>query len=193
MNKKYQIIYADPPWNYTVFKSLHGGRAQNQQYKTMRSVDIYNLPVSSISADDATLFLWATYPMLPEALYTLKAWGFEYKTVAFTWVKTNKKSGTPFFGMGQWTRTNAEICLLGVKGNPKRCDASVAQVVMSPIEEHSKKPGEVRDRIVRLMGDVPRVELFARQESGGWDNWGNELAQDVELTPQTVFGEKTNG
>ena len=183
-NKKYQIIYADPPWNYAVFKSIHGGRLENQHYQAMRITDIYEIPINEISDVNCILFLWVTYPMLKEGLYCVRAWGFDYKTVAFTWVKLNKKSLTPFFGMGQWTRNNAEICLLGIKGNIKRQDASVSQIIMTTISEHSKKPLEIRNRIVQLMGDLPRIELFARppkdrlfedESYKGWDLWGNEV------------------
>ena len=125
--------------------------------------------------------MWVTMPKLNECFEVIKAWGFEYKTVAFTWVKLNKKSGTPFMGMGRWTRANAEVCLLATKGNPKRINAGVHSVVMTPIEAHSKKPDEVRDRILKLIGDLPRVELFARQKVDGWDSWGNEINSDIEL------------
>ena len=84
--------------------------------------------------------------------------------------------------MGHWTRANAEICLLAVRGHPKRQAKDVHQVIISHVEEHSKKPDEVRERIERLMGDVPRIELFARQKADGWDVWGNEVINDVELT-----------
>ena len=179
--KKYQIIYADPPWNYTTFSSGHGGRQTNQHYKTMRMVDIYDMPVKKISEDNAFLFLWAVPSLLPEALHTMSCWGFDYKTIAFTWVKLNTKSGTPFFGMGQWTRTNSEICLIGLRGKPERKSAAVSQVIMSAIEEHSKKPDEARKRIVELCGDIPRIELFARQRVEGWDAWGNEIEESPVL------------
>ena len=110
-------------------------------------------------------------PCLCEALEVLTAWGFSYKTVAFVWVKQNRKNDDLFTGMGYWTRANAEICILATKGHPKRVDAGVRQVILSHIEEHSKKPDEARERIVRLMGDLPRVELFARQSPEGWDVW----------------------
>src|SRR5208282_4912750 len=104
-----------------------------------------------------------------------------YKTVAFVWVKTNKKADSDFFGMGNWTRANAEIVLLGVKGKPKRVSASIRQVLRSPIMRHSQKPDEIRTRIVDLMGDVPRVELFAREKASGWDSWGNEIESDLKI------------
>lgn len=114
---------------------------------------------------------------MQEAFEVLKAWGFTYKTVAFVWVKQNKVSDSLFWGMGYWTRANAEICLIATKGTPKRKSRSVHQVILSHIEEHSKKPDEVRKRIVELCGDVPRIELFARQAAEGWDCWGNEAPE----------------
>lgn len=105
----------------------------------------------------------------------MQEWGFIYKTCGFTWIKKNRKSDSLFWGLGYWTRANAELCLIGTKGNPKRVSKSVHQVIMSPIREHSRKPDEARKRIVELMGDIPRIELFARQEFEGWDCWGNEV------------------
>ena len=121
------------------------------------------------------LFLWATFPQLPEALRLIKAWGFTYKSVAFVWLKKNRKSEGWFYGLGFWTRGNAEVCLLATRGHPKRQAANVHQFIISPIQEHSRKPEEAREKIVALMGDVPRVELFARQSPPGWDVWGNEV------------------
>lgn len=113
----------------------------------------------------------------------MDAWGFCYKSVAFVWGKLNRKAPTLFTGMGYWTRANAEICLLATRGHPKRHNAGVHQVILSHIEEHSKKPEEARSRIVRLMGDVPRIELFARSRAPGWDVWGNEAADSIEGWP----------
>ena len=125
--------------------------------------------------------MWATFPQLKEALQLIKAWGFTYKTVAFVWLKTNKKALTWFYGLGFWTRGNAEICLLATKGHPKRQAKNIHQLIISPIEEHSKKPEEARKKIVALMGDLPRIELFARKESPGWDIWGNEVKSNITL------------
>lgn len=173
--KKYNIIYADPPWQYkTSATSTLDGLAQSH-YPTMCASDIRALPVNEIAAENSILFLWATYPKLKEALTVVNAWGFEYKTVAFTWIKLNKNNKDPFLGLGFWTRSNAEICLLGIRGFFTRKDAGVKQLIFSPIEEHSKKPDEARQRIVQLCGDLPRIELFARQAVDGWDCWGNEV------------------
>ncbi len=177
--KKYNVILADPPWSFRAWSSKGMGRSAEQHYPTMRLEDIKALPVSDLAAGDCVLFLWATFPMLKEALEVIDTWGFTYKTVAFTWVKENRKSPGLFWGLGYWTRANAEVCLLATRGSPKRQSAAVHQVILSPVERHSKKPDAVRERIVALMGDVTRVELFARQETPGWDVWGNE----VECSP----------
>jgi len=178
--KKYKIIYADPPWSYTD-KAAAGSRGASFKYDVLDTMGISLLPISDLAADDSVCFMWATMPMLPDAFEVMKAWGFKYKTVAFVWVKTNKKADSDFFGMGNWTRANAEIVLLGVKGKPKRVSASIRQVLRSPIMRHSQKPDEIRTRIVDLMGDVPRVELFAREKASGWDSWGNEIESDLKI------------
>ena len=152
----------------------------------MTDEDIYNLPVQDITGDDAVLVLWATFPKIIEALKTIKAWGFEYKTCAFVWIKQNRKAESLFFGLGYWTRGNAEICLLAVKGKPKRVSAKVFQIIMSKIRAHSQKPDEVRERIVELMGDLPRIELFAREKTKGWDVWGNEVDSDITLEKEEI-------
>ena len=174
--KKYPIIYADPPWRYSAKKVQ--GAAENH-YPTMSIDELCALPVAELAAKDSALFMWATFPQLPEALRLIRAWGFTYKSVAFVWLKKNRKSDSWFYGLGFWTRANAEICLLATKGHPKRQTADIHQFIISPIEAHSKKPDETRDRIVALMGDLPRVELFARQTSPGWDVWGNEVEPTI--------------
>lgn len=147
------------------------------------------LPVETLAEKDCLLFLWATFPQLPETLRLIQAWGFTFKTVAFVWLKLNKKSPTWFYGLGYWTRGNAEICLLAKRGKPKRRSAGVHQFIISPVEEHSKKPDVTRDKIIELAGDLTRVELFARQKTPGWDVWGNEVDRDLSLTPQETVSE----
>lgn len=147
---KYQIIYADPAWSYRD-KALSGDRGAGCKYDVMSIEDIKDLPVAKVADDNCVLFMWVTMPMLEEAFDVMRAWGFEYKTCAFTWIKQNKKADSLFWGMGNWTRANAELCLLGIKGKPKREDAGVHSVIMSHIEEHSKKPAETRERIVKLL------------------------------------------
>ncbi|MCM1438737.1 MAG: MT-A70 family methyltransferase [Roseburia sp.] len=175
-DKKYSIIYADPPWSFKTYSDKGKGRSAERHYPTMSKEDIQRLPIKSIAAKDSVLFLWVTAPCLIEGIELITAWGFTYKTVAFTWVKQNKKSDGIFTGMGYYTRANAEYCLLATKGKVlERKSHSVSSVVLSHRERHSKKPDEVRDRIVKLFGDIPRIELFAREQADGWDAWGNEL------------------
>jgi len=147
----------------------------------MSADEICSLPVDDIAAENSVLFLWTTFPNLQESFRVIEAWGYKYSTAAFVWVKRNKKAMSWFMGLGYWTRANAEICLLATKGKPKRISKSVRQVIDSPIEHHSKKPDETRERIVELMGDLPRIELFARQKTDGWDVWGNEVESDIKL------------
>ncbi len=178
--KKYQIIYADPPWSYSD-QGCQGTMANH--YKGMKLEDIKKLSVRGISDENCILFLWATYPMLKEALDVIGAWGFKYKTIAFQWIKLNKKNGKPFYGLGRWTRGNTECCLLATKGKPKRISNSVFQLIQQSITKHSEKPQEARDKILQLMGDLPRLELFARQKIKGWDAIGNEIdGQDIRIT-----------
>ena len=168
---KYNVIYADPPWAYWD----RGDRSQSQHYDTMDYKEIMNLPVANISAENCILFMWATFPALEEALEVIKKWGFRYSTIGFVWVKS-KKDGTGFaFGLGSWTRANVEICLIGIKGVIERKDKGVSQLIYLPAEEHSKKPDVVREKIVQLVGDLPRIELFARSKTEGWEVYGKEV------------------
>lgn len=176
--KQYSIIYADPPWAYRDKRDKHprlcGGALVH--YPTMTLEQIKELPVSGIAAANAMLFLWATFPNLNEALSVFPAWGFTYKTLGFSWIKTNKNNGRPFFGIDWYTKSNCEVCLIGVRGRPTKASNSVSSVIIAPREEHSRKPLVVRERIVEFCGDLPRIELFARQSAVGWDSWGNEVA-----------------
>lgn len=176
MGKKYNIIYADPPWKFQAY-SQKGSlqKSADCHYSCMQLEDIQNLPVSEIAASDCVLFLWVTFPLLQEGLDTLRQWGFLYKTCAFNWVKRNKRAESWFMGLGYWTRSCSEICLLGTKGKPKRISKSVPQICDARIMEHSRKPDEIRERIVELCGDLPRIELFARRQYEGWDCLGNEI------------------
>ena len=178
--KKYNIIYADPPWNYKD-KALAGNRGAGCKYNVMSTEDTKKLPVNELAAEDCMLFIWVTMPKLNEVFDLIEHWGFTYKTCGFNWVKRNKRANTWFMGMGNWTRANSELCLLATKGKPKRVSASVLSVIDTPIEEHSKKPAIIREKIVELCGDLPRVELFARQKTEGWDVWGNEVESNIEL------------
>jgi N6-adenosine-specific RNA methylase IME4 len=179
-NKTYDVIYADPAWKFSSAKYQDsnrgfGNRVENF-YPTMTAKEICDLPVKEISNDNSILFLWTTDSHLLEALDVIKAWGFKYKTIGFTWVK-QYKSGSYCYNFGAYTLKSTEICLVGLKGKLKNIKKSnnVKGLVFAERTIHSKKPEEVRNRIVQLCGDVPRIELFARQKHNGWDSWGNEV------------------
>jgi len=172
---RFQVLYADPPWR------LGGSGKGSPPYPMMATGDICALPVRRISAPDCALLLWAVYSHLPDALAVVRAWGFSYKTVAFTWVKRTPLDTGYFLGRGYWTHSNAEVCLLATRGKPRRVGTGVSSLVVSPRREHSRKPDEVRERIVRVFGNVPRAELFARQKVDGWSAWGDEVECDFRL------------
>jgi N6-adenosine-specific RNA methylase IME4 len=189
--KKYNVIYADPPWNFRMWSEKGNARsAASNHYETKDIQDIKSMNISSLIDNNCALFMWATFPCLKEAIEVGEHWGFTYKTVAFVWVKKNKNQDTPFVGMGYYTRANAELVLLFTKGKPlKRINGGVEQVLFSEIGKHSQKPPEIRNRIVKLFGNLPRVELFARSREGffpdyeyeGWDVFGNEVNGSIEL------------
>ena len=172
-DKKYQIIYADPPWEMGTNQK---NRCLVPDYSTMSYADIMRLPVVDASEEDCALFLWSVSARIPDACCLINYWGFRYIGIAFCWVKTSMKTGIPNCRMsGNYTLQGVELCLLGIKGKMTTKNRTVRQVVMSPREFHSKKPDIIRNNIVRLFGDLPRIELFARQETEGWDVWGNEV------------------
>ena len=172
-DKKYNIIYADPPYHFKHWNDETVTR--KVPYDVMSKEEIKDLPIKDISEKDCILFLWVTFPNLLEGIETISAWGFKYKTCGFNWIKKNKKKNTAFWGLGYWTRANSELCLLATRGSPKRKSASVHQIVVDTIREHSRKPDIIRNKIVELCGDLPRIELFAREKVNGWDCWGNEV------------------
>lgn len=180
---KYNIVYADPPWSF-VNKNTGGSMISgaSAQYPTMGLKSICNLPIQAITADDCVLFMWWVGSQPEEALQVVKAWGFTLKTMTgFNWVKTTKL-GKLFFGMGFWTRAGSECCLIATKGKPKRVSGSIRSVIISQAGLHSQKPEEARKAIEHLMGDLPRVELFARVETNGWDVYGNQVNNSISLT-----------
>ena len=169
---KYQIIYADPPWKYLWGTGKKGGNfAPEKHYETMPVEEICELNVKDLRDKNCALFLWTTMPALPEAMKVIEAWGFKYKTCAFTWVKI-RKDGVPLMGPGSYSRANAEIVLLGMRGHIKSISHSVPQILMHQRLGHYVKPPIIRERIVELFGDITRIELFARQKTEGWDAIG---------------------
>ena len=168
---KYNIILADPSWSY--FTS--GNKNQSLHYQGMTIEEISALPVERIADENCILFIWVTFPILDRAFEVIKAWGFDYSTCGFNWIKKNKNKDSNFIGLGSWTRSNSELCLIATKGKTERLDKSISQIIETPIEEHSRKPDIVREKITTLVGELPRIELFSRQSIKGWDYWGNDI------------------
>ena len=168
---------ADPPWKfkYRGKGGYNSGRAI--KYDTMNLDDIKNLPVEKIADDNSILFMWGTWTFYDQTLKVIESWGFNFKTCAFIWYK-KYASNKQFVGCGYWTRANTEYCLLATRGKPKRKNADVKQVYESVPRKHSQKPDIFRDKIIRLVGDLPRIELFARINAHDWDSFGN----DTKLT-----------
>lgn len=180
--KKYQIIYADPAWSFNN-KNTGGSMISgaDAHYKTMSVTDMSKIPVNDMADENCTLFMWWVGSQPKEAIMLAESWGFTIKTMTgFNWVKTSKL-GKLFFGMGFWTRAGSEMCLIAVKGKPKRINASIRSVVMAENEKHSKKPNVFRKLIIDLMGDLPRLEMFARETREGFDVWGNEVENSIEI------------
>lgn len=183
---KYQVVYADPAWQYND-KGCRG--AAEKHYPTMPLQHLKALPVADLCQRDAVLFLWATPPLLLHALEVMKAWGFNYKTIAFVWIKLNKNH-TVFKGLGHYTRANAELCLLGVRRKGvKVVDHTISQVLQSVREVHSKKPSAVYSKIESLHGSVERLELFARTTRDNWDFWGNMAETESQARLEEENGE----
>lgn len=175
-NKKYRIIYADPPWPESAASEKRFGQAE-QHFKTMKEREIVSLggAINGIAHANSALFLWSTARHLPMAFRVMEAWGYRYVNVAFTWMKSNKNDGRPRMGLGVYTKANAEFCLLGLRGKMKAKAHNVLSAVYEPTVALGWKPNTVRDRIVRLFGNLSRIELFARQRIKGWDAWGDEV------------------
>ena len=183
MDKKYQIIYADPPWSFGGAKLNVStkGKEITDHYPLMSDDEILKLPIGDLTDVSCLLFLWVVYSKLPLALRCIDKWGFTYSTVAFEWLKRTS-TGKPVCFMGRWVTGGAiELCLLARKGSIPRINKCVKRLIDAPRKEHSQKPDEARERIVELVGDLPRIELFARQRVEGWDAWGNEVVSNIEL------------
>ena len=186
-DRRWSILYADPPWQFRTWGDKGQDRAPEKHYATMAIEDIMALPVADVAARDAALFLWVYQPMLPEAMRLIEAWGFEPKTVAFVWVKTNGNDaqGRLFWdqaecrkGLGYWTRAGTEQVWLATRGKAfERLDKGVGQTVFASPREHSRKPDAIPHLITRLAGDLPRLEMFGRTERPGWDVFGNEVGK----------------
>ena len=197
----YRVIYADPPWQFKVWSDRGDKRngIAEAHYRTMPIEKLCALPVSTLATSDCALFMWATWPTLPDALRLGAAWGFEYKTCAFCWLKRTPNGNSWHVGMGYWTRANSEPCLLFTRGAPKRKSKGVRQLIadvgqqelfppiVEPLTIHSAKPFEAYRRIEALL-DGPYLELFARNAWPGWDCWGNEAPESSEAARVILGG-----
>lgn len=193
-HKKYRIIYADPPWKYNDKRNTagknnpSGAGGASKHYNCMDIDEIKSLPIQNITDDNCMLFLWVTSPMMEKAFEVIKCWGFKYCTIVFVWIKMkNDFSDYRKDGIGNYTLSNAEYVLLARKGKYWRNSTKVKQIVLAPKPiKHSKKPEEIRRRIVELCGNVPRIELFARQRFEGWDVWGLEAPKETQKILEVV-------
>ena len=194
----FDLGYSDPAWRFRNWSMEMAtkmgekwGRANGRPiYPVMITEDICDMPVGKLFGKDSIMLMWATYPMLPDALRVMDAWNFEFKTVAFTWVKLNPSGVGWHFGLGYHTHGNPEIVLLGTRGNGlRRMDKAIANLIIAPRGRHSAKPQIVRDRIERLYGDVSRLELFAREAAPNWARWGNEVqpSEGTELLENYII------
>ena len=186
-NKKYSIIYVDPPWDYQDKRNTpcknnpSGAGGASKHYNTIPINELKKMDIKRISNENCMLFMWATSPFMKEAIELIISWGFKYRTIPFVWIKTtNDMLRIRGDGIGSYTPNNAEYVLLGRKGKYWRNSTKVKQVLLHPKLRHSEKPKEIRRRIVELMGDLSRIELFARQRYEGWDVWGNEVPNEKQ-------------
>ena len=178
---KFDVILADPPWTFSVWNADKSDRHVSHKYDLMTTEDICELRIREISEENCALFLWATWPNLRDALSVIDAWGFEYRTSAFVWVKA-KSSGFGFhFGMGYYTRANTEPCLLAIRGTMPVAAHDVFELIYASVREHSRKPDDQYRKIERLYPNMKYCELFARRKREGWASWGNEIESDIVL------------
>lgn len=182
--KKYNVIYADPPWRFNSKKSggnMISGAAQH--YQVMKTADIARIPVGELCADDCLLVMWYVGAMPEDAITVCNAWGFRLMNMnGFVWNKLTK-TGKPFFGMGYATRAGSESALIGVKGKLGNIikDHGVRSVISAQAGKHSEKPDDFRKAIVQMCGDVPRLEMFARIQPDGWDVFGNQVDNSIKI------------
>ena len=180
---KYNIILADCPHEYD-----NAPPNGSTPYPTMNAEELMSIPVNDIAAKDCVLFYWSTWPKVFEAKSIIESWGFKYSTVGFVWVKTYN-NGNIALGPGFYSRSNTEFCLLARRGKIRRLQTAtgVSQIIIAPRTKHSTKPPNVHEKIVELFGDLPRIELFARERTPGWDSLGNELdGLDINQSIQLV-------
>jgi len=171
---KYSIILADPPWEFKVWSDKESVRIAVHHYSVMSLDEIVALPVFQIADKNCALFLWTGRAVLKESFEVIKGWGFEFKCIVFTWIKRTR-TGRDHIGMGYYTRANPEYVLLGVKGSMSPVDHSVRELTYCPVREHSRKPKIIHQKIEKLFGNLPRIELFAREKVEGWHTIGDGI------------------
>jgi N6-adenosine-specific RNA methylase IME4 len=177
---QFSVIYADPPYTFNTYSPKGSGRGAISHYNLMSFEQLCAYPVGDLAAPDCALFLWVPGPHTEQGFALMRAWGFTFKGTAFVWAKLNPKALTPFMGCGYGTRKNAEICWLATRGNPKRLNADVRELVLGEElivdvrRQHSQKPDRIRTDIERLFPG-PYCELFARSTTPGWTCLGNEV------------------
>lgn len=181
---RYDVILADPPWQFEYWnRKTSSKRGTGEKYYDVMSVDaIADHSVSSLLNDNAALFLWTSWPFIDQVFKVIKAWGFTYRTLGFIWVKQNPTGFGFFTGMGYYTRRNTEPCLLGVKGSMPVARKDILEIILSPVQKHSRKPHRQYEIIEALYPDARYLELFARNRREGWDVWGNEVESDIEMS-----------
>ena len=184
---RFDVILADPPWTFKVWnKDTGSGRSASNHYPVMTIDDICNLPVQPLMADNCALFLWATWPNILDAFRVIESWGVTYRTDAWTWVKTNKNGIGVRMGLGYYSRSCVEPCLLAVRGSMPVAAHDVLALIYSPVRKHSQKPDEQYAKIERLYPNGRYLELFARNKNRpNWSYWGNEVENDIELRETT--------
>ena len=181
-NKPFDVVLADPPWKFEFWNEDTAElRGAVLHYPVMELDALKRLDIESLVARDAALFMWGIWSHLPQVLELIGAWGFEYRTLAFVWIKA-KPSGFGFYqGMGYYTRRNTEPCLLGVRGSMPVQAHDVSELIYAPVREHSRKPDQQYEKIDRLYPEARKLELFARRKQPGWSTWGNEVEKDVDV------------
>jgi N6-adenosine-specific RNA methylase IME4 len=169
-DRKYQVIYADPPWSYKNKKTGRSGiSGADTKYPTMDIEDICAMPIQGISDKSCVLFLWITCPLKPEGMMAMESWGFRYKTTIY-WCKVMS------LGMGYWYRGQVEECIMGIHGKVKAFHSQLPNFIQTKAGAHSAKPRKMYEVIEQSAGALtPRIELFARHTRPGWDSWGNEI------------------
>jgi N6-adenosine-specific RNA methylase IME4 len=170
---RYQAIIVDPPWRFDNWSVAGNEKSPQAQYPCMTVPEMAKLPVGHLAAGDCAMFMWATAPMLPDALELMRAWGFTFKT-AGAWGKQSATGTKLAFGTGYILRSAAEFYLVGTIGQPRVQSRSVRNLIMAPVRGHSRKPDDLHSDVERLY-QGPYVELFARERRPGWDCWGNDV------------------